>query len=448
MPRKSDKLNLVVFGVDSLRADHMSCYGYPRRTTAVFADRLAEEGFLVEQAFCPVVPTTPAYCSMLTGMDVMSTGMVSLTPKGPLPAEIPTLPELLKRQGYRSLCVGFGDFYRGFDKYVNFAAWGSWEERPLRKAENLNNVTIPLLDEMAGDDKPFFLFLRHMDPHSPYLPPPPFDTMFYTKDPCDPKKKTMRPVLDFKPFADFFRSWMPPGITDADWAIAAYDGELAYMDACQQVLFQRLEDLGVLDNTLIVYTADHGETLYDHDCFFDHHGLYEQTLHVPLIFWRPGVVPQGEYATGMTLQEDLVPTVLELLGFDGMLKSNKFDGHSAVPLMTGERDALRSEFYIAECTWQRKRGWRTPQWKYFESLEPDFHNKPPRELYDLVTDPGELTNIAEENPEVCRVLRKRMTDWVKMRVEQTGKPDPIKGYKIGLEKRIGSVATAVKLQDR
>lgn len=449
MAAKSDKLNLVMFAVDSLRADHMSCYGYDRRTTAVFADRLAEEGTLVEKAFSPYVPTTPAYSSMLTGMDVMSTEMVSLSPKGPLPEDMPTLPEVLKKKGYRSACIGFGDFYRGFDVYKGFASWGSWEERPLRKAENLNAVTIPVLDDMAADDKPFFLFLRHMDPHSPYLAPPPFDTMFYTDDPCDKKKRnTMKPVFDFKPFAEFFKSWMPPGIRDAEWAIAAYDAEVAYMDACHQVLFQRLEDLGVLDNTLIVYTSDHGETLYDHDCYFDHHGIYEQTLHVPLIYWRPGLVPEGKRVAGYTVEEDLMPTVLDLLGFASQRKSLSLDGQSAVPVINGEKDALRSEFYITECTWQRKRGWRTPQWKYFEALEPDFHGKPKYELYDLINDPGELCNLAEDQPDMCKALRKRMKDWVAMRLEQTGKPDPILGYKIGLDKKIGSVAKAKELQDR
>jgi arylsulfatase A-like enzyme len=437
-----------MFAVDSLRADHMSCYGYPRRTSTVFADRIAEEGTLIEQAFSAYIPTTPAYSSMLTGMDVMSTGMVSLTPKGPLPETMPTLPELLGKRGYQSACIGFGDFYRGFDQYANFESWGAWEERPLRKAENLNAVTIPILEKMAKGRQPFFLFLRHMDPHSPYLPPPPFDTMFYTKDPCDPKKTSMEAVFDFKPFAEFFASWMPPGITDADWAIAAYDAEIAYMDACHQVLYQRLEDLGVLDDTLIVYTSDHGETLYDHDCFFDHHGLYEQTLHVPLIYWRPGLVPEGNYATGYTLEEDLTPTVLELLGFEEELEERQFDGMSAAPLIYGEQDALRSEFYIEECTWQRKRGWRTPHWKYFEALEPDFHGKPKYELYDLINDPGELNNLAEERPEVCKALRNSMKDWVAMRVEQTGKPDPIMGYKLGLGRKIGSVAKAKELQDR
>ncbi len=448
MAANSDKLNIVMFAVDSLRADHMSCYGYPRRTTSVFADRLAAEGTLVEQAFSAYIPTTPGYSSMLTGRDVMATEMVSLSPKGPLPEDMPTLPEVLKKRGYQSLCVGFGDFYRGFDEYRNFESWGAWDERPLRKAENLNDVTLPWLDDASKADKPFFLFMRHMDPHSPYLPPPPYDTMFYTKDPCDPAKKTMKKVFAFKPFADFFASWMPPGITDADWAIAAYDGEVAYMDACHQVIMQRLEDLGVLDNTLIVYTSDHGETLYDHDIYFDHHGLYEQTLHIPLIFWRPGLIPQGKRVTGMTLEEDLMPTVLDMLGFGRQAKKMKFDGKSLMPVIDGEMDALRSEFYISECTWQRKRGWRTPQWKYFEALEPDFHGKPKYELYDLINDPEELNNLAEQRPEICTALRRSMKDWVNMRMEETGLPDPIRGYKIGLDRRIGSVKRAKDLQDR
>jgi arylsulfatase A-like enzyme len=445
---KTEKLNLVVFGVDSLRADHMSCYGYSRPTTRIFADRLAEEGTLVEQAFSAYIPTTPAYSSMLTGMDVMSTGMVSLQPLGPLPEEYPTLPEVLKRHGYRTACIGFGSFYRGFDRYANFEAWGPWEDRPLRKAENLNAATFPILDDMVREGKPFFLFLRHMDPHSPYLPPPPFDTMFYTKDPCDPSKNTMKPVFDFKPFAEFFRSWMPPGVTDADWAIAAYDGELAYMDACQQVIFQRLEDLGVLDNTLIVYTSDHGETLYDHEIWFDHHGLYDQTLHIPLIFWRPGLIPQSKRVTGYSLQEDLMPTVLDLLGLESHRKRLTLDGQSLVPVIFGEKKAVRSEFYITECTWMRKRGWRTPHWKYFEALEPDFHNKPKYELYDLINDPGELHNLAEEQPEVCAALRKRMKAWVSKRLKETGKPDPILQHRIGLDRKIGSIATAKQLQQR
>ena len=444
----SKPLNLLIFGIDSLRADHMSCYGYRRHTTPVM-DRIAAQGVLFENAYSAYIPTTPGYSSMLTGRDVMSTQMVSLGPKGPLDPSQPTLGELLHEAGYVSSCVGFdGGFYRGFDKYAGFESWLSWEDRPARKAENLNEAAIPLMEEMATSGQPFCLFLRHMDPHSPYLAPPPFDKMFYSGDPCDPSKNSMKPVFDFLPFAEFFKSWMPPGITDIEYVIAAYDAELAYMDACIARLLTRLEELGHADDTLIVITSDHGETLADHDCYFDHHGLYEPTLHIPLIFHKPGLLPAGMRSSAYTLQEDLVPTILDMIGLKKALKSTKFDGKSNLQVIRGEVESHRSEFYITECTWMRKRGWRTPEWKFFESLEPDFHGKPAVELYNIILDPMEYNNVAAKEPELVECFRARMNAWVAKRMKETGKGDPILEYELGLGKSIGSIATAKALQSR
>jgi len=440
--------NILMFAIDSIRRDHMSCYGYPRLTTPYF-DRLAAQGTLIENAFSAYIPTTPAYSSMLTGRDVIATQTVSLSPKGPLDKSQPTLPEILKRAGYTSTCVGFdGGFYRGFNKYLTFEGWPSWEERPARKAENLNAVAIPALGRLHKSGKPWLLFLRHMDPHAPYLPPPPYDQMFYSKNPCDRKVKTMKPVFAFKPFAEFHRSWMPPGCTDKDYVIAQYDGELAYMDACCQRIITRVEELGCEEDTLIVVTGDHGETLYDHEVYFDHHGLYEPTLIVPLFFYWPGKVSEGVRSKVYSLQEDLVPTILDLCGLKRFAKGVKFDGKSLKPYFTNNEDTTRSEFYISECTWMRKQGWRTPVWKFWDALEPDFHNKPPVELYNLVEDPEESVNLADKEPKVVDMLRQRMNKWLDKRCRQTGKSNPILKYHLGLEKRIGSIATAKKLQAR
>ena len=440
--------NIVVFAIDSIRRDHMSCYGYPRLTTPHF-DELAKKGTLFENAFSAYIPTTPAYSSILTGNDVFSTEMVSLSPKGPLDKKQPTLPEILKKAGYVSTCVGFdGGFYRGFDQYLTFEGWPSWEDRPARKAENLNAVAIPALEKMAKSKNPFLLFLRHMDPHSPYLPPAPFDQMFYSKNPCDKKVNTMKPVFEFKPFADFFKSWMPPGVTDKEYVIAQYDGELAYMDACSRRIITRLEELGVADETLIVITGDHGETLYDHDCYFDHHGLYEPTLVVPLIYYWPGRVPAGVRSKAYTLHEDMLPTILDVCGLNSYAKRAKFDGVSLQPYFTRTSESPRSDFYISECTWQRKQGWRTPIWKFWDALEPDFHKKPPVELYNIIEDPEESRNLAKEYPDVVECLRTRMNKYIKARCKATGKKNPILGHKLGLGKYIGSIASAKKLQSR
>jgi len=439
-----EKINLLILGVDSLRADHMSCYGYHRLTTP-HIDKIAEESVLFENAFSPYIPTTPGYTTMLTGMDVMSHQIVSLRPKEPLDPNIPLLPEILREKGYVSALVGFdGKFYRGFDIYENYPSWTLGEEGYMRKAEALNEKAIPLLESMA--DKPFLLFLRHMDPHSPYLPPPPFDRIFYSDDEKDPSKESMNPVFAFEPFAEYFKSWMPEGVTDAEYIIAQYDGELAYMDACIQRIFTRLEELNLMDRTLIVLTSDHGESLMDHECYFDHHGLYEPTIHVPLMLRFPGKLPRGKRIKGYVLQQDLTPTVLELLGYNEVVKKLNMDGKSFLPLINEEETTNYAEFYLTECTWMRKRGWRTPEWKLICALEPDFHNKPPVELYNLVEDPEENNNLAEEEPEIVKTLKKRMDRWIKKRMSETGKPDPILGYHLGLDLKIGSIKKARELQ--
>jgi len=229
--------------------------------------------------------------------------------------------------------------------------------------------------------------------------------------------------MAFKPFRDYFATWMPPGITDKEYVIAQYDGELAYVDACMQTIFTALEAHGLLDRTIVVVTADHGETLYDHDCYFDHHGLYEPTLHVPLIIRYPARVPAGRRVGGYCQQYDLTPTILELAGIEP--QGLPFDGQSLMGMARGEVGSHRSEFYVTECTWMRKHGWRTPQWKLIEALEPDFHFKPPVELYNLVEDPAEYDNRAESEPEVVALLKGRMEQWIARRERETGLPDPI-----------------------
>ena len=416
--------NIVLLGVDSLLATHMSCYGYHRLTTP-HIDRFAEGGTLFEKTYSPHIPTTSAYASMLTGLDTFSTQVVALRHQGPLREEVKTLAEILRDEGYDTTCVGFsGPSARGFDTYLEYSGWGPDDSGRSPKAENLNKTTLPELNRLIdqSDEKPFFLFLRHMDPHSPYLPPAPYERMFYHGDECDLSNKSMEPVMTFKPFCDYFASWMPPGITDKDYVIAQYDGAIAYMDACIQTLFNALETRGVLDETIVVINGDHGETLYDHECWFDHHGLYDVTLHVPLIIRYPGRVPAGKRVAGYNQHKDLVPTLLELADIKTDIV---FDGESLTSLMNGEITSYESEFYITECTWMRKHGWRTPEWKLIVALEPDFHFKPPVELYNLIQDPDENNNLVEVHPDIVNVLETRMKSWILQREQETGLTNPI-----------------------
>ncbi|OPZ31085.1 MAG: Arylsulfatase [Lentisphaerae bacterium ADurb.BinA184] len=420
---KARKPNLILIGIDSLRADHMSLYGYPRLTTP-HMDRYAARGAVFENTFSPHIPTTPGYGSMFTGMDCFGMDVVALRHEGGLAKHLTTLAEVLGGSGYSTSCIGFSGnpASRGFQKYIDFEGWGSWEAGRSHKAENLNAVTLPELKRLSKGRQPFFLFMRHMDPHSPYLPPRPFERIFYGGDEFDRKNTSLDPVMKFMPFCDYFASWFPPGCTDKDYIVAQYDGAVAYMDACIANIFTAIETLGLEEDTLVVIDSDHGETLYDHDCYFDHHGLYECTLHIPLVFVFPGKVPAGQRHADPCQMKDIMPTILDLLGVPTKLR---FDGRSLTPLMHGGPRPPEPEFYITECTWMRKHGWRTPQWKLIHALEPDFHFKPEVELYDVLRDPQESNNLAKAEPGVVAMLEARMQAWIARREKETGRPNPV-----------------------
>lgn len=416
------KPNLLFFGIDSMRSDHMSLYGYKRLTTPNI-DKYLEGGVTFAKCLSPHIPTTPGYSSMLTGRDCFGTTVVALRHKGGLPDDVPTLAEVLGKNGYNTSCIGFTSnaASRGFQKYLEFEGWGSWEHGRAHKAENLNAVAIPELERLAAEEKPWFLFLRHMDPHSPYLPPEPFHRLFYGGNEFDPNNRSLEPVYNFKPFCDYFYSWFAPGCTDSEYIIANYDGAVAYMDACIQVILTKLEAMGLEEDTLVVFTSDHGETLYDHDCYFDHHGLYECTINVPFALRWKGHLPEGKRFAEWCSLQDVMPTILDVMGIDAGVK---YDGKSLMTLLDGGHTGY-SEYYITEATWERKHGWRTPEWKLIEALEPDFHFKPMVELYNLVTDPGELHNVAEENPEIVTALHTRMMAHIAKRKAETGRENPM-----------------------
>ncbi len=450
--------NILFFGIDSLRRDHMSHYGYHRLTTPHIG-KYAQGGVTFENCFSPHIPTTPGYANMLTGRDCFGTGVVGLSQKTIAPG-VPVLAEMLRERGYDTTCIGFegNAAGRGFDRYIGFKGWGpDHDDGRAHKAQNLNEVALPELERLAQGGKPWLLFMRHMDPHSPYLAPQPFQDMFFQGDGFDPADKRMQKVYDFKPFGDYIGSWVPEGLTNPDYVIAQYDAAIAYMDAAIQQILEKLRALGLEEDTIVVFTSDHGETLYDHDCYFDHHGLYDPTLVVPFIVVWKNHLPKGLRITDTMQLKDITPTLLDMMGIDTGLP---FDGRSLMPLIRGGHREKEDEFYITECTWMRKHGWRTPEWKLMISLEPDFHYKPPVELYNLVNDPEEYDNLADKRPEAVKMLTDRMNAWIEKRVKETGRPSPIEVNFLRPEgpfatsdeayhgKYIGSVAQAVALQKK
>ena len=184
--------------------------------------------------------------------------------------------------------------------------------------------------------QPFFLFAHYWDPHTPYLPPAPFSRMFYAGDERDPPNRSMDPVFAFEPFTHYFQQWMG-GVTDIRFPVAQYDAEIAYVDSALAHVFSRLDALDLTESTLVIVTADHGECLDDHVCWFDHHGLYEENVHVPLLMRLPGRIPAGRRIEGFATLTDVAPTVLEAIGLGEVAGQEGMEGQSLWGQLTGAR---------------------------------------------------------------------------------------------------------------
>ena len=304
--------------------------------------------------------------------------------------------EILREKGYTSTCIGFegNASGRGYDKYLGFAGWGpDHDDGRAHKAQNLNDVAIPELERLAKQDQPFFLFMRHMDPHSPYLAPKPFQDIFFQGDAFDPNDKRMQKVYDFKPFGDYIGSWVPKGCTNPDYVIAQYDAAVAYMDACIQQILEKLAALGLEEDTIVIFTSDHGEMLGDH-CMLRKSQPYEGSAHVPLLLWDPGGhlgLPRGGRCTALAELRDVMPT---LLAIAGVPIPGCVDGK---PLL----DAARAGVPVRQSLHGEHTAQSGPPHSAHYLLEGEYkyiwYSHTGREqLFNLAADPRELRDLAGE----------------------------------------------------
>ena len=451
--------NIILISLDTLRAASMSCYGHQNLTTP-HLDRLAGQSTLFETCISPHIPTHPAHTTMFTGKDVLTHQIITQGGSQGLAPGVKTVPERLSEAGYFTVAADtLGRWFkRGFadDRYRGY----TWERdyHNARKAEAVNQTAMEVLDIARAQDKPWFAFLHYWDPHTPYLPPRPFERMFYSGDEYDPNNRSMDAVYDCEPFTDYFRGWMckpdpsdPDNLeksrlwTDRRYVNAQYDASIAYMDASLASLFQYLRDNAIMDDTLLIITADHGEELDEHELWYDHHGLYETNCHVPLIIHCPGTVPEGQRLDGIVTLKDIAPTILDYAGLPELADSAKMEGVSLRSLIESGSDAGTAEaVYLTECAWMKKRGWRTKKWKLIVEAggTPEVYNTPDLELYDLEEDPDEIYNLAEEATSVIQRLKGEMDDFLKRRLAETGLPDPTEAQDITMH-RIGDKEMAV-----
>ncbi|MFQ6132498.1 MAG: sulfatase [Armatimonadota bacterium] len=438
-------MNILLIAIDTLRADHLGCYGY-HRSTSPNLDELAAQGALFKQLLCGCVPTQPSYTSLYTGQYSVTHGIVTHGgTKWPADGS-PFFTHDLQPAGYTTCAVDnlYGMqkwFAAGYEFYIN--PTGRVHHFQTVDCQVYNSRAIPWLRAHANEQ--FFMFVHYWDPHTPYLPPERLRGLYYDGNPCDPQHSTMDRLYE-QPFGDWWsESWFKrlqdDRITDAEYIVAMYDSEINYVDEAVGELLNALDETGHTDDTLVIVFSDHGELMYRHDIYFDHHGLYRGNLHVPLIMRWPERIPAGTVVEPLVQHIDIAPTILEAAGAE---VPQGMEGHSLLAHATGRTDERLYDYLITqECTWQAKWAIRTDDHNFIKARvpdagerQPDLHGMPPQELYDLRADPDELSNIAEERPNVAAQLEQKLEAWIAEMMAKNGlAQDPLVAQGITLGKR-------------
>ncbi|MBC8206185.1 MAG: sulfatase-like hydrolase/transferase [Kiritimatiellaeota bacterium] len=369
--------HVVLISIDTFRADHLSCYGYSKKTTPNI-DALVEQATRFETVVCPVPITLPAHCSMLTGKTPPSHG-VHHNFGYKLADSNQTLAELLKKNGFGTAAIistfvlhsQFG-INQGFDTYYdNFSKHHQNEYGVERGGDETTRLALDWID--GNRDEKAFLFLHYYDPHYDYVPPEPYATQF---------------------------------------ADNPYAGEIAFTDHCIGRVIQKLKDLDLYDSTLLIITGDHGEMLGEHGEATHTYFIYESAIKVPLIVKLPG---QKE---GITVSDpvgliDIVPTICSLLKID---PPADIQGVDLSAFLLGENPDIDERYLYSESVSPTRfgasslMGISTARWKYIQAPRP--------ELYDVMSDPGETNNLVKKEHQRARILEDKLQEILEQSVRK------------------------------
>ncbi len=297
--------HVIVIVSDALRADHLGVYGYPRNTSP-FIDQLAGEGVLFERALSNSSFTGESISSLFTGKLPSATPWGSGWEARPDPA-VAGLGTLFRSQGYatalfsNSPMLDHPQFYRGFEETACFTKYGISQIAP-----RLVERALAFARKRAGERS--LMYLHFIDPHGPYGPPEAYYRRFADSLYPDPLNVTRDVRLRLP---ELVAEGFGPGDPRFEDMVTRYDGEIAYVDDHLRQLFDGLRALGTLDDTLVIFTSDHGEEFLDHG-FVEHAWqLYPESLHVPLLFWWPGHLP-ARRESGWVSLVDVLPSMLRL----------------------------------------------------------------------------------------------------------------------------------------
>lgn len=416
-PKKQRRPNIILISIDTLRSDHLGCYGH-QWDISPNIDKLATRGVLFRNALAQSPWTLPSHMSILTSL-YPSVHMANSKENNRLSEERVCLAEILKKAGYRTAAFVDGGwlnhkfgYSQGFDIYDDQAG----------RIATINKKAIQFIEDHFEEE--FFLFMHVYDVHGPYKSPSPYNEMYYDGNKEDPHNHSM----DFIQEIGFNRNYLKlAGITDINYVRSSYAGGVTYVDNELGKLFAALEAVKSFDNTLVIFLSDHGESLFEHHVYIGHGiFLYDTEVKIPLIIKPPKKQYKNRQIREQVESIDVMPTILELLGLP---EGKEAQGKSLVKLMKDQKAARKDSRAFGESSNTGFTAFvRTNKWKYIspmkremkeliQGLEPSDKVDLSKyiiegeQLYDLENDPGETRNRAEKEKSVVAGLRKELHVW-------------------------------------
>ncbi len=431
---------IFLITVDTLRADHTSLYGYARKTTPRL-DAHAPSGVLFADAVAQWPKTGASFASMFTGRYPQTTGMMQKAALR-IPAKYLTLPELLHDAGYRTAAVVSNavlgaplGWDRGFDEYLQ--TWGEGEFpkdpvafRELAHAPRVNSLAVPLLERLAknaktgdGKDEKLFVWVHYTDPHAPYMLPTGVDNPFLGDAQLTGDEPAPRHVEQLVP-RHAARTNRIGDRRDRRFYVAQYDANVWLADLHVGALLDHARRLGLLDDALVIFTSDHGESLGEHGSWFEHGPLpYNTTARVPLLVFGSGVTAGRRVERPVELV-DLYPTLRDLVAPKREVRG--LEGHTLLPWLQakapGETVASQYRYSYSEAG-ERPHYYRSVQdgsWKLVQGFRRRGRQVGPGgwQLYDLARDPDETTNLASTRADELRRMRAALLRWARPGAER------------------------------
>ncbi len=440
------KPNVILISIDTLRADHLSCYGYHRETTPNI-DKIASDGTIFRRNYSTGVWTPPGHASMLTGLYVSEHGVYG---ENRLNRSIPTIAETLKAHGYQT--AGFVNnsqvgelvgFEKGHDTFVE--VWKGVKPKSLLKkvftrtgkvirekfgyedlgANRTNKLYGEWMKENYNHETPFYVFLHYAEPHNPLNPPRPYKNKYIDRssdnlDIGKIKKVAFNPLICFVEDLNLNQD-------EIEYLKSLYDGEIGYIDSKIAEVIRMLKENNCYDDTMIIITADHGEHFGEHDLWSHTASLYNEVLHIPLIIKFPKGIDHIREVEDCTQLVDIFPTIMEITGVSEKEQINT-SGSSLV--CNGNRSDTFHEYIFAE--WEgripyfiqsrlddqgssvnldkiKNKMWMISDGKYkYISMENGG-----KLFFDVINDIKEQNNLVDQYKEIASEMKEVLNEWKK-----------------------------------